>query len=181
MTTAASRSGVRVIAAGRFLTLVDEDGWEYVTRSGVSGVVVIVAVTDEGRLLLVEQPRTSIGRRVIELPAGLVGDTGERRGESLAEAARRELEEETGYAARELERLAEGPVAVGVADEVVTFFHAKGLTRVGPGGGDATEQITLHEIALPELRPFLAGIQRAGLAVDPKIYAGLFLAGVGTR
>jgi ADP-ribose pyrophosphatase len=52
---------------------------------------------------------------------------------------------------------------------------------VGPGGGDATEQITVHEIALPDLRRFLAGIQRAGLAVDPKIYAGLFLAGVGNK
>jgi ADP-ribose pyrophosphatase len=177
MSTVGSRPEVRVIAAGRHLTLVEEDGWEYVTRSGVTGVVVIVALTEDDKLVLVEQPRTPIGRHVIELPAGLVGDAGDRRSESLAEAARRELEEETGYAARELVLLAEGPVAVGVADEVVTFFQARGLSRVGAGGGDASEQIRVHEIALPELRAFLAAMQRAGLAVDPKIYAGLFLIG----
>jgi ADP-ribose pyrophosphatase len=55
--------------------------------------------------------------------------------------------------------------------------HGDLLGRVGPGGGDATEQITVHEIALPDLRGFLTAMQRAGLAVDPKIYAGLFLVG----
>jgi ADP-ribose pyrophosphatase len=171
--------GTKVLAAGRYLMLLDENGWEYVTRPGVSGVVIIVAVTPDGRLLLVEQRRVPVHQRVIELPAGIAGDAAERRGESLIEAAERELREETGYAAERMERLAEGPAAVGVSDEVVTFFAARGLSRVGPGGGDDSEDITVHEVPLGELRSFLSEKQRAGLAVDPKIYAGLYLLEAG--
>jgi ADP-ribose pyrophosphatase len=170
---------MRVLAEGRYLTLLDDSGWEYVTRREVAGIVVIVAVTDGGKLVLVEQHRRAVRRRVIELPAGLVGDDADRRTEGLAEAARRELEEETGYAARELVELAHGPTAVGVSDESVTFFQALGLTRVGPGGGDATEDITVHEIPLGDVGRFLADRQRQGLLVDPKIFAGLYLVGAG--
>ena len=174
----ASQASLRVVAKGRHLTFVEEHGWEYVTRPGVTGVVVIVAVTDEGRLVLVEQHRPAVRRRVIELPAGLVGDTDGRGAESLRDAAARELEEETGYRAGELIAIGEGPIAVGVSDEVVSFFRARDLARVGAGGGDDTEDITVHEVPLSELRSFLAAQQSAGLGVDPKIYAGLFLAGV---
>jgi ADP-ribose diphosphatase len=168
----------RVLGKGRYITLVDEGGWEYVTRPGVTGIVVIVAITDDQRLVLVEQYRRAVHNRVIELPAGMVGDIDGRRGESMADAAARELEEETGYAAAEMVLLAEGPIAVGVSDEVVSFFHAKRLTRVGEGGGDDSEDITVHEVPLGELWTFLAARSRAGLGVDPKLYAGLFLAGV---
>jgi ADP-ribose pyrophosphatase len=178
MSQPASPPGTRVIARGRFLTFLDEGGWEYVTRPGVTGVVVIVAFTPDGKLVLVEQPRPAVHRTVVELPAGLVGDLEARTGESLIDAARRELIEETGYDARELVALGEGPVAVGISDEVVTLLLARGLSRVGPGGGDATEQITVREVALPELRAFLAARQDAGLAIDLKIFAGLSLAGV---
>jgi ADP-ribose pyrophosphatase len=171
----AGEAGVRVLGSGRYLTLLDDHGWEYVTRPTVTGIVVIVAITDEEKLLLVEQYRPAVQGRVVELPAGLVGDVD--AGESLLVAAGRELREETGFAAREMAPLAAGPVAVGVSDETVSFFHARHLTRVGPGGGDASEQITTHEVPLPELRRFLAARAADGLAVDPKIYAGLFLVG----
>jgi ADP-ribose pyrophosphatase len=169
----------RVLAQGRFLTFLDESGWEYVTRPGVTGIVVIVAVTGEGRLVLVEQYRPAVHQRVIELPAGLVGDVEGRRAESMRDAAGRELEEETGYRADELVALFEGPIAVGVSDEVVSFFQARGLTRIGAGGGDDTEDITVHEVPVAELASFLAAKKSEGLAVDPKIHAGLYLAGVG--
>jgi len=168
----------RVLAKGRFLTFLDENGWEYVTRPGVTGIVVIVAVTDEQKLVLVEQYRPAVHRRVIELPAGLVGDIDGHRAESMYDAAVRELEEETGYRASEMVVLFEGPIAVGVSDESVSFFRARGLARVGAGGGDDTEDITVHEVPLAELPAFLAAQQRAGLGVDPKIHAGLYLAGV---
>ena len=168
----------QVIAQGRWLTFIDDSGWEYVTRPGVTGIVVIVAVTAERRLVLVEQYRPAVQQRVIELPAGLVGDADGRRAESLTDAATRELEEETGYRADEMRLLFEGPIAVGVSDETVSFFHARGLARVGAGGGDETEDITVHEVALAGLREFLSAQQRKGLGVDPKIFAGLFLAGV---
>ncbi len=173
-----TKSPVRTIAEGRYITLVEEDGWEYVIRHGVTGIVIIVAVTDteDAKLLLVEQERTAVHNRVIELPAGMVGDEVGRRSEALADAAARELEEETGYRASELVQIGQGPTAVGVSDEVVTFFLAAGLTRVGPGGGDEHEDITVHEVPLLELSAFLAAKSAAGLAIDPKIFAGLWLA-----
>ncbi len=58
---------------------------------------------------------------------------------------------------------------------MVTFFHARGLRRVGPGGGDATESITVHEVPLAELRGWLAEKERQGAMVDPKLFAGLYL------
>ncbi|MBC8134042.1 MAG: DNA mismatch repair protein MutT, partial [Deltaproteobacteria bacterium] len=80
----------RVLARGRYLEMVDEDGWEYVRRHSATGVVVIVATTEEKRLVLVEQSRTAVHRRTIELPAGLVGDVPEHSTESLEQAAVRE-------------------------------------------------------------------------------------------
>ena len=170
--------GPRVLAQGRFLTFLDDGGWEYVTRPHVTGIVVMVPITDDRRLVLVEQYRPAVHNRVIELPAGMVGDADGRREESMADAAVRELEEETGYAAAKMELLFEGPIAVGVSDEILSFFHAHGLTRVGPGGGDDSEDITVHEVPLSELKAFLAAKMKAGLAIDPKIHAGLWLAGV---
>jgi ADP-ribose pyrophosphatase len=171
----AQPADVRVLHEGRYLTLVDHDGWEYVTRPTVTGIVVMVALTADAKLVLVEQYRRPLRRRCVELPAGLVGDTPGRQTESLAAAAHRELIEETGYDAREMVQLCEGAIAVGVSDEVVTFFHARELRRVGPGGGDESEDILVHEVALPGLEAFLADKRRAGLGVDPKIYAGLYL------
>ena len=176
--TEAKTAETRVLAKGRYLTLVDEGGWEYVTRPHITGIVVIVALTDDRRLLLVEQYRRAVHKHVIELPAGLVGDVDGHHAESLADAAARELEEETGYAAAEMVTLFEGPIAVGVSDEIVSFFEARGLSRVGAGGGDDTEDITVHEVPLDKLQAFLAAKREAGLGIDPKIYAGLFLAGV---
>ncbi|HXU05187.1 MAG TPA: NUDIX hydrolase [Polyangia bacterium] len=168
----------RVLTKGRYLTFIDESGWEYVTRPGVTGIVVIVAVTGARHLVLVEQYRRPVHKRVIELPAGLVGDIDGKQTESMADAAARELEEETGYRATEMVRLFEGPIAVGVSDEEVSFFEARGLARVGAGGGDDTEDITVHEVPLAELDAFLAAQSAKGLGIDPKIFAGLYLAGI---
>jgi ADP-ribose pyrophosphatase len=165
---------MKILAEGRYLHLIDA-GWEYVTRPGVTGVVVLVAVTPERELVLVEQYRPAVRRKCIELPAGLVGDVAGQETETLASAAHRELIEETGFAAREMVQLAEGPIAVGVSDEIVTFFEARGLTRVGEGGGDDTEDIAVHVVPLARIPEFLAGRRAEGCHVDPKIFAGLYL------
>lgn len=168
---------MKELHAGRHLRLVVRRGWEFVERPGVRGVVVVVAVTPEGRLLLVEQRREAVGARVVELPAGLVGDDGSPAGEPLEEAARRELLEETGWDAAGMERLAEGPPSAGVSSEVVTFFRARGLAKAGPGGGVDGEEIAVHEVPLGEVAAFLRGREAEGALVDPKVWAGLFLLG----
>jgi ADP-ribose pyrophosphatase len=166
-----------VLAQGRHLRFVSEDRWEFVERNATTGIVVIVAVTAEGRLVLVEQYRKPVRSSVLELPAGLAGDVAGQEDEALASAAARELQEETGYEADAFECVgASGPPSAGVSSEVVTFFRATGLRRTGPGGGDANEQITVHEVPLPEVDAWLLARARAGTLVDPKVYAGLYLA-----
>ena len=164
-----------VLAQGRHLRFVAEDGWEYVERNAVSGIAVIVAVTGEGRLLLIEQYRPPVRQRVIELPAGLAGDEPGHESEELAAAAMRELLEETGYQAETMIVLGGGPPSVGVSSEIVTFFRAQGLRRTGPGGGAGGESIVLHEVSLDRVDAFLAEKTAEGLLVDPKVYAGLYL------
>jgi ADP-ribose pyrophosphatase len=170
-------AGARVLGQGRYITLIDEQGWEYAVRPTISGIVVVVAITADDQLVLVEQHRTAVHNNVVELPAGMVGDTEALRDEPLADAAGRELTEETGYEAREIVPLAEGPISVGMSGEIVSFFHARGLTRVGPGGGVESEQITVHTVPLRDLAGFWAERRAAGRLIDPKIYAGLFLVG----
>ena len=111
---------MKVLHAGRHLRLVARNGWEFVERPGIHGIVIVVAVTPDGRLLLVEQWREPVGADVLELPAGLAGDSGSPVAEPLEEAARRELVEETGWDATEMERLTSGPPSAGVTSEIVT-------------------------------------------------------------
>lgn len=162
------------IASGRFLRLVRRGGWEWAERTNASGVVVIVALTDENKLLLIEQHRPPIGGPVIEFPAGLAGDEHGAENEDLSVAAARELEEETGYRASRVEWLTAGPVSAGMSSEVLTFFRAHGLVRVGEGGGVGGENITLHEIPLQEAHSWLARRHSEGVMADPKVYAGLY-------
>lgn len=162
---------------GRFLRMVSENGWEYAERTSVTGVVAIVAVTDDDRLLLVEQFRPPVGRSVIEIPAGLAGDIAGAENEALEEAARRELYEETGYHAATMRTLSTGPSSAGLTNELITFIEASSLKKTGTGGGDASESITVHEIALTELRDWLALQEADGKLVDPKVHAGLSMTG----
>ncbi|MHA0328889.1 NUDIX hydrolase [Sphingomonas melonis] len=159
---------------GKYLSVHKAGTWEYAERNGGIGAAVIVAIDAEGQLLLVEQYRVPLGRPCLELPAGLVGD--ESAGESIASAARRELEEETGYHAQFVEERGEYFSSPGMTSESFTLVLATGLTRTGDGGGDADENITVHRVPLAAVEGFVAEKRRAGVAIDAKM---LLLLGSG--
>jgi len=159
--------------AGRYLSLLERDGWEFASRSNASSVVVLVAVTPTSEIVLVEQYRKPVEALVIELPAGLVGDLADPD-EPILEAAARELEEETGFAAAQMKVLMECPSSAGMSDEMVFFVLATGLTRVGPGGGDDSEDIEVHTVPLAGVDEWLIRQQSAGKPLDPKIYCALY-------
>jgi len=154
----------------------ERDRWEYAFRTNATGVVVLVPVTDTGELILVEQYRIPVRSRVMELPAGLVGDAGDAE-EDLQTAAQRELIEETGYRAGYFDELLTCPSTPGMSDEVVSIFYAGDLEKVGPGGGDGSEKITVHSMPIATASEWLKARMAEGIMVDPKIYAGLFWAG----
>ncbi|MCH2201756.1 MAG: NUDIX hydrolase [Fuerstiella sp.] len=159
----------KTITEGRFLRFVDVDGWEFVQRTGSSGVVCIVAVTTRRQILLVEQFRPALNANVIELPAGLAGDL-EDSEESLETAARRELMEETGYEAQNWTHLCNIVSSAGLTDEIVTVFRANRLRKTGPGGGDESESIVVHEVDLDSLNSWLNDAAGSGKCIDSRIY-----------
>lgn len=159
--------------SGRYLALLERKGWEFVTRPNAHAVVVLIATTPEREIVLVEQYRRPVDARVIELPAGLVGDTGDPD-EAVLDAAGRELIEETGFEAASLELLMECPTSSGMTDEVISFVRADRLQRVGPGGGDDSEDIEVHVVPLDEVDAWLKDRHARGLPLDPKIYTALY-------
>src|SRR6478672_13194391 len=108
-----------ILCDAKYLRLIRKQGWEFVQRKNVSGIVGIIAITNDKRLILVEQFRPPVGKYVIEIPAGLAGDTATTKNEDLRLAASRELEEETGYRAARMTLLASGTASAGLCDEVI--------------------------------------------------------------
>jgi ADP-ribose pyrophosphatase len=164
-----------LITDGKHLRFMKKGHWEYITRRGVSGVVTIIAVTNDRKLLLVEQYRPPVDARVIELPAGLAGD-GKYKHETLETAARRELLEETGYEASTMTYVGGGPASAGLIDELITLFVATGLNKTGPGLGDGGEEIILHEVPLDDLPKWIEQKSQEGFLIDLKVYAGMHFA-----
>lgn len=166
-----------LIHEGKFLDYCrTSKGWEFVRRHKVKGTVAIVAITDDKQLILTEQYRPPVGKRVIELPAGLAGDLPYQEDEPLVSAARRELKEETGYEAKNWQALREGPSSAGLTNETISFFYASGLTKMGEGGGDHTEDIRVHFVPVSDVPNWCSDREREGMMVDFKIFAGLYLA-----
>ena len=159
---------------GKWLRLKRRGRWEFAERVNAGGGVIVVAVTDEDKLLLVEQYRAAVETRTIEMPAGLVGDLAHSADEHAVEAARRELLEETGYEAGRFEFLMAGPSSSGMSNEIMAFVRAYDLVRVHAGGGDDTEDIVVHEVPRSDAPRWLLQKIREGFSVDPKMFAGLY-------
>ena len=164
-----------LIAEGKYLSLYKKDGWEYTQRPNRMDVVGVLPITDEGLIVLVEQYRIPVGATVIEIPAGLMGDTPEHANETMEETAHRELLEETGYRANEIVPLLSTPTSAGMTTEMTHLFAATGLTREHEGGGMDDEEIVVHHVSTSELNPWLKKKQEEGYMVDYKIQAAVYL------
>ena len=159
---------------GRWLRLLKRGRWEYAERTNPGGGVIIIALTAQDCVLFVEQWREAVNSKTIEMPAGLVGDLAGNPGESAVAAAARELTEETGYRAGTVEFLMAGPSSAGMSNEILAFVRARDLVRVHAGGGDETEDITVHEVPRADAARWLLDKMREGYSIDPKLFAGLY-------
>jgi ADP-ribose pyrophosphatase len=155
-----------VVWQGRFIAAKKRGRWEYVSRARGISAAVIVAV-DDGHVLLVEQYRVPLGRRCIELPAGLIGD--ETEGEAPEIAAARELEEETGYRPARMTDLGYYYSSPGMVTEGFTLLRAEGLTKVSEGGGVEGENIVVYRVKLSQVPAFIAAKRAEGLAIDVRM------------
>jgi len=164
---------IKTLYPGKHLSLVARGKWEYVTRNTNRPAVGIVAITNDDKVVLVEQARSAVDATLIELPAGLAGDIVGEEQEQLVEAAKRELLEETGYAAERWTELVSGYSSPGLTDELIVLFLAEQLTKVSAGGGDGSENIVVHEVPMKEVLPWL---EARGSKADIKLLAGLYAA-----
>ena len=165
---------VETLCEGRWLSLRKRGRWEYAERNNPGGAVIILAVTPEDKVLFVEQYRVSILQNTIEMPAGLVGDLPDQADEGALLAAQRELEEETGYRCQRVEFIHTGPSSSGMSTEMIAFVRAWELEKVGPGGGDETENIVVHEVPRRDAGAWLFARAAEGYSIDPKLFAGLW-------
>ena len=154
---------------GRFITAVRDGRWEYVRRARNIRAVVILAETDAGEVVLIEQHRVPIGRRCLELPAGLIGDDDGAEDDTVEAAGARELVEETGYRPERVERLGDFYSSPGMVAEGFTLVRASGLTRVGEGGGIDGEDIVVHHVRRDAIAAFVAAKRDAGVGIDVKL------------
>jgi len=111
------------------------------------GAVAVVAMDDDANVVLVYQYRHPIGRRLWELPAGLLDVDGEPPHLTAA----RELVEEVGFTARDWSVLVDADSTPGFSDESVRVYLATGLTEVGrPPASDEEADMTLRWFPLAE-------------------------------
>jgi len=169
-----NNDGSKTVYEGKYLRMKVRGSWEYAERTHAGGLAaIILAVTPADDILFVEQFRVPLMARTIEMPAGLVGDID--AGESLELSAARELEEETGWRPAHCEVLLIGPTSAGLSSERIAFVRATGLTKIHGGGGDAGEDITVHEVPRLDAPRWLAAKMAEGYEMDAKTWAGLWL------
>ena len=167
-----NRGAMKTVFEGDHLLVKETDDWQFVERKKGKSAVAVIALTADDKVILTEQFRKPLGKRVIDYPAGLVGD--EEGTNDPAETAKKELEEETGYVCDSVEHLATGPSSPGITSELVSLYRAHGVKHKNEGGGVGGEEITVHTIAREELRAWLKQKEREGLLLDLKLWGGLY-------
>ena len=151
---------------GKYVRAFKRDKWEYASRANNINAVVILAEY-EGKVILIDQPRVPPDCRCIELPAGLVGD--EDPNATPESTAIKELEEETGFTAERVERLGDFLASPGMLSEAFTLVRAHGVRKVGNGGGDESEDITVHLVPRADIPNFVEQKRAEGFGVDVKL------------
>src|SRR5262245_13530990 len=138
-----------VLCEGRHMVFLSRNGWEYVEHRTAPEATMVVALTDRGEIILAEEFRPPIDAPVLSLPSGLIGDEGP---EDAIDAARRELAEETGFAAASWKLLARGPGSAGQSSEMITFFLARPAVRSGAQAAHDVGKIRVHVVPVAALR-----------------------------
>ena len=151
---------------GKYISALKRGRWEFVSRTGSTHAVVILA-QHYGKVILIEQYRVPVGGRCLELPAGLVGDEDEHA--TVEDTAVKELEEETGFTCDRVERLGDFHSSPGMVAESFTLVRAHGVRKVGDGGGTEHEEIEVHLVPRAEIPGFVASRREQGVAVDVKL------------
>lgn len=151
------------------LRTIQQGDQEYVERKGTRDIAVIIALTDDRKLVLVNQFRPTLNQQVLELPAGKVDPQ-----EQIIDAAKRELLEETGYEALAIQEVICGPVSPGISNEMLTLFYTDTVAKRHQGGGVDNENIRVHAVPLVDMDEFLAACRSNGILIDLKLFAGLY-------
>jgi ADP-ribose pyrophosphatase len=155
---------MRTIFEGKHVVVRERDGWEFVERKNATEAVAVIAVTDDGEVVLTEQYRRPVDARVIDWVAGLLDSS-----KDVEATARKELEEEAGFVCDTIERLVSGPTSPGITSEIVHLVRARGLRKIGSGGGVSGEKITVHLVPQDELAAWLRRKESEGFLVDLKV------------
>lgn len=134
---------------------------EYIVHPGA---VAVLALLDNGKLVMERQFRYAPRREFVEIPAGKID-----QGEDILVCAQRELLEETGYVAREWLHLATAWPGIGYSDERIEYFLARGLAHEGSQLDDG-EFLEVFELSVEEAIEWV----RLGKIDDSKTIVGLF-------
>lgn len=147
----------------RVVTPAGESGRDIVEHSGGA---IMLAVTDEGKIIVERQYRKALEKPFLELPAGKADP-----GETPEETAVRELAEETGYIASSVKHLISFYPTCGYSNEHLHIYLCKGLTK-GETHWDRDECIEILEYSADELIDMI----RNGEIEDSKTIIGILLA-----
>ena len=128
------------------------------------GAVAIIPILPDGRVALVRQYRYAVRKSLLELPAGTL-----EQGESPVDCARRELREETGYEAGNIEKLISFYTAPGYSSEMIHIFLARNLTEVG-AEAEMDENIEVEPMELDEILRLID----ENIIEDAKTMCGIF-------